>query len=217
MVQLLTPKLPNGGAVAMLWVDLETTGTDEAFDEVIEIGAIMTDFEFNVLGDPAGFEVIIEPTEYALGRMMKDKVVRDMHNDNGLLGEVLNGQGKDLRTAQYDMLEWMENTLNVKKRKGPVNKFRFMLAGSGVDHFDKRFIVEHLPDVNKLLAFPTLDVGMVRRFLRFSGVEPSHDNTESKDHRALGDIRLHLEEARAYRDMFQINLKPVESVAPVEV
>lgn len=194
----------------MLWTDLETTGTKEELDCIIEIGAILTDFEFNPIGDE--FTIVVDPDEFALGRMMKTPAVLNMHMKNGLLQDILDGAGTSIENAQKEMLRWMDNTINSKTRKGPVNKFKFMLAGSGVGHFDKRFIKEELPQVNKLLTFPILDVGMVRRFLRFSGVEPSQQPNDQKNHRALDDIRLHLEEARMYRELFRQYL-PMGSAA----
>jgi oligoribonuclease len=191
---------PNAGVQGLLWCDLETTGVEEDLDEIIEIGALITDFDFNVLGPR--FSRIVEPSERALGRLMKNPTIRKMHTDNGLLDEILSsGNAKGPLRAEMDMHSWMDDVINLKTRKGPVDKYRFMLAGSGVGHFDKRFIKTYLPRIDKLLAFPILDVGVVRRFLRFSGVQfPAAPEANNKNHRALDDIELHLEEARFYKE-----------------
>lgn len=202
-----------GGAWGLLWCDLETTGTNEEVDEIIEIGAVVTDFELRQIGD--SFTKVIQPTPAALGRLMYEDAVREMHLANGLLHDIVDQKGTALWKAEEAMIKWLQGVVNRGRTRGPVNKFRFMLAGSGVGHFDKRFIKEWMPQVDQLLTFPLLDVGMVRRFLRVAGVEPSHQPNDSKDHRALADVRLHLEEARMYRDWFQADLKPMVSVEPL--
>lgn len=191
------------GAYALLWVDLETTGTDEKSDDIIEIGAVLTDFNLNKIG--TSFSQVVEPDDFALGRLMKNQVVRQMHEANGLLDDVISGRSVDIATAQHYMYKWITLAINHRVRKGDPAKFRFMLAGSGVAHFDRRFIKQELPLIDGLLTFSPLDVGMVRRFLKLSGVEVDSvgDNSDRKNHRALDDIELHLEEARAYKALFQ--------------
>lgn len=200
-----------GGAIYLLWMDLETTGSDEDMDEIIEIGALLTDFELNQVGRT--FSQVYQPDDTALGRLIKNDVVREMHTANGLLAECI--RAKHYARNSLDVNNWLNYEINRKQRRGPVEKFRFMLAGSGVGHFDREFISRYLPDLDNLLVFAPLDVGMVRRFLKVSGVEPSHaDNTDQKNHRALDDVILHLEEARAYRDWFQECLEPISNIAP---
>lgn len=194
---LQLPKNKFDNAIGILWVDLETTGTDQDVDDIIEIGSILTDFEFNTLDE---FSIVIRPSTYSLGQMMFNPIVREMHTANGLLEECINSK-VDIAEAEQKMMSWMNHVINKKTTRGPVEKFRFMLAGSGVGHFDRRFIKEYMPKLDKILNHGPLDIGAVRRFLRVSGQElapvPSSD---AKNHRALDDIRMHLEEARAYRE-----------------
>jgi oligoribonuclease len=197
----------HGGAFALLWVDLETTGSEEDKDDIIEIGATMTDFDFERVDYRAGrdFSMVIEPSEYALGRLMKNGIVRQMHNENGLLEDCVGDptRKKCIEEAEAELINWMSLAVNSRKQRGSAEKYKYMLAGSGVGHFDRRFINQHMPRLARLLTFAPLDVGMIRRFLKISGVDPSFaDNTHEKNHRALDDVLLHLEEARAYRDRF---------------
>ncbi len=202
-----------GGAIGLLWVDLETTGAEENRDEIIEIGAILTDFNFERMDGRADrdFSIVIEPSEYALGRMMKNPVVRNMHIHNGLLNDCVSlpSRARAIEIAEQRLITYIQMAINAKKNRGDAGKFRFMLAGSGVGHFDNRFIRQHMPTLWKMLVFSPLDVGMVRRFLAISNVDltPGADNTKSKDHRALGDILLHIEEAKAYRHELQTRLQ----------
>lgn len=193
-----------GGTLGQLWLDLETTGNDVEKDEIIEIGAVLTDHNFDRFDYRAtrDFSIVIEPSEYALGRMMKNPIVRNMHVDNGLLDECLSSPKRVyfIEEAEAALLKYMTLAINSQKTRGDVGKFTFMIAGSGVGHFDRKFIDKYLPGLSGVLHFSPLDVGQVRRFLKVSNVDLSGaDNTKSKNHRALDDVLLHLEEARTYR------------------
>src|SRR5690242_6252489 len=70
------------------------TGLDLRADALVEVAALVTDFDLNVLGD--GIDVIIKPPAEALEQMVP--FVRDMHTTSGLLEE-LDG-GTTLEDAQ---------------------------------------------------------------------------------------------------------------------
>ena len=59
----------------LVWIDCEMTGLDLENDALVEVAALVTDSELNVLGD--GVDVVIKPPAEALEQMLD--VVRDMH------------------------------------------------------------------------------------------------------------------------------------------
>jgi oligoribonuclease len=65
----------------LVWIDCEMTGLDLEHDALIEVAALVTDFELNVLGE--GVDLVIKPPAEALAQM--NDVVRQMHTDSGLL------------------------------------------------------------------------------------------------------------------------------------
>ena len=65
----------------LVWVDCEMTGLDLAHDALIEVAALVTDGELNVLGD--GVDLVIKPSDAALDQM--GDFVRTMHQGSGLL------------------------------------------------------------------------------------------------------------------------------------
>ena len=69
----------------LVWVDCEMTGLELGSDLLIEVAALVTDSELNVLGE--GIDVVIGATEEQLAGMLP--VVRDMHASSGLTDEVL--------------------------------------------------------------------------------------------------------------------------------
>ena len=72
----------------IVWIDCEMTGLDIKNDALIEVAALVTDSELNILGD--GVDVVIKPEDAALAQM--NDFVRDMHTRSGLLKELPHGK-----------------------------------------------------------------------------------------------------------------------------
>ncbi len=68
----------------LVWIDCEMTGLDLGKDALIEVAALVTDPDLNVLGE--GVDLVIH-TEDAILDAMPD-VVREMHARSGLTEEV---------------------------------------------------------------------------------------------------------------------------------
>jgi oligoribonuclease len=71
----------------IIWIDCEMTGLSLQRDALVEVAALVTDFELNQLGD--GVDVVIRPPDEALEQM--DDFVRDMHTTSGLIDELAEG------------------------------------------------------------------------------------------------------------------------------
>lgn len=181
----------------LLWCDLETTGTDEHLDSIIEVGLILTGSGAPFV-DRDGFRDLVRPTPTAMGRLRGNDVVRKMHEANGLLAELEAAEASVTLDEllppdklQDEILKWM--------LEHGVRRHQVMLAGSGVGHFDRRFLREQMPELESWLAYPVLDVGVIRRFFQMCDrpdlVRPADSN---KNHRAYDDAKLHLEEARHF-------------------
>ena len=65
----------------IVWVDLEMTGLDTHRHVIVEVAALVTDAELNILDE--GLDIVIGATEAELAEM--DDFVTKMHTDNGLL------------------------------------------------------------------------------------------------------------------------------------
>lgn len=179
----------------MLWLDLETTGSSAEADDIIEVGAILTTADLEVVDD---FEELVRPSDAALGRMMRNAVVREMHEANGLLADVLRDDALEARPAGFvgfEMTEWLKGN---GAKEGKV-----VLAGSGVGHFDRKFIDRQMPKLSKYLRYWCIDIGVIRRASEmWGGPRPEVNHNDAKTHRALQDAYCHLEEARAYRALW---------------
>ena len=89
------PTLPRAGRWVgsrlvndrLVWIDCEMTGLDYVKDALVEVAALVTDSELNVLGD--GVDIVIKPPAETLETM--PEVVREMHTASGLLAELPGG------------------------------------------------------------------------------------------------------------------------------
>lgn len=169
------------------WIDLETTGTDEDRDPILEVGLIVTDMKFRKLRTMSW---VIRPDGLDALQANADPYVQKMHKDNGLW-EACAQLGRLLDEVDLEVANFL-----VSVGSGP-----FALAGSGVAHFDRRFIAAQMPLLDKRLTYWSLDVGVVRRFLTSAGrpdLVPEAGKGANKPHRALDDIELHLIEGQHY-------------------
>src|ERR1700740_891632 len=97
----------------MVWIDCGMTGLSLRHDALIEVAALVTDSELNVLGD--GVDIVITPPAAALETM--PEVVREMHTSSGLLEE-LSG-GTTLADAEAQVLDYVRSYVK-EPRKAPL-------------------------------------------------------------------------------------------------
>lgn len=175
-------------ATHLLWVDLETTGTAERLDPILEVGWILTPAAapWDTLDEG---EITLALTDQADERLRENDYVRQMHEASGLLADCARS-GSTGSDAQAFLIRVL--------RSHRVAKRRVMLAGSGVSHFDRRFLKTQLSDLERYLAYPNLDVGVLRRFVQMTRPDLVPEMNAEKPHRGLADVRLHRDEARHY-------------------
>ena len=95
----------------LVWIDCEMTGLDLVADALIEVAALVTDFDLNVLGD--GIDIVIKPPAEALDQMIP--FVRAMHENSGLLDEL--DDGVTLAEAEEQVLAYIRST--ARRRQPP--------------------------------------------------------------------------------------------------
>lgn len=186
------------------WVDLETTGTNEREDHILEVAFALTD----LVGTPkwAISYVISPPIDWA-DRM--GETVREMHTKSGLVADVYG--------TTDTKIDVQEAIIGHLKQQG-AKPHEVMLAGSGVGHFDKRFLQWQMYNLHQWFVYPVMDVGVIRRFLRFAGAgHLAPKLNESKTHRAMDDLNLHLSEYRHYvKLMWDYDLGDMATLLPEE-
>lgn len=177
------------------WLDLETTHLDERVGCIVEVGVIVTDERLDPL---TTYETLVAPIGERASLTM-DHEVRAIHERSGLLGDLQNAGGLGWLRTITDVEQEVCDLLDAWRT---AEQPRLALAGSGVSHFDRRWLRAHMPRVERRMTYWSLDVGVVRRFV--AQVDPAlvRPTPAGKAHRALADARDALDEWRYYRAMF---------------
>jgi oligoribonuclease len=170
----------------LVWIDCEMTGLSLEHDALVEVAALVTDSDLQVLGD--GIDVVIKPPQQAIEQMLD--VVRVMHTGSGLLEEL--ARGVTLAEAQDMVLGYIREHVPVAK-KAP-------LAGNTV-YVDRGFLARDLPMVDDHLHYRLIDVSSIKELAR-RWYPRVYFNSPTKHggHRALADIRESIEELKYYRE-----------------
>ncbi len=169
----------------LVWIDCEMTGLDLDNDALIEVAALVTDFDLNVLG--GGVDIVVKPPPEALDQM--DEFVRNMHTVSGLLEEL------DARVT----LEEAEQQVLAYIREFCPEGSRPPLAGNTVAT-DRAFLARDMPDLESYLHYRIVDVSSIKELAR-RWYPRAYFNSPAKtgNHRALADIQESIEELRYYR------------------
>jgi len=170
----------------IVWIDCEMTGLSLANDALIEVAALVTDFELNQLGD--GVDLVIKPPAEALEQM--DDFVRDMHTTSGLLTDLDHGIAMD--EAQAQVLDYVREWVP-EARRAP-------LGGNTVGT-DRGFLARDMPELEAHLHYRVIDVSSIKELSR-RWYPRAYFNSPKKagGHRALADIRESIAELRYYRE-----------------
>lgn len=179
----------------LLWIDLETSTSDEYEPGavILEVGLTLTANDGISVGNIKK-SFIGYFTRYQREHlwMWPEKVIR-MHVNNGLLFKVLNNPSEEGLDSQ--IYEWM----NSSEFETITNNELLVPAGSGFSHFDRRWIKKFLPLLDQRLTHYSIDVGVVRRIVGMH--VPNNlllNDTVSKEHRALSCNAEAIEEYRHY-------------------
>ncbi len=169
----------------LVWIDCEMTGLDLGTDLLIEVAALVTDSELNVLGD--GVDVVIGATAEQLERM--PDVVKAMHASSGLTDEVL-ASTVTAREAEELVLAYLREF--IEPGKAP-------LCGNSIGT-DRAFLARDMTELDAFLHYRMVDVSSVKELAR-RWYPRAYYNSPKKagGHRALADILESIKELKYYR------------------
>src|SRR5919107_5970546 len=128
------------------------TGLDLGKDKLIEVAALVTDPELNILGD--GIDLVIHAEDAALDAM--PEIVRDMHAKSGLTDEV--------RRSAITMAEAEEAVLAYVKKWVP-NPRTAPLCGNSIAT-DRGFLARDMPALDAHLHYRMIDVSSIKELCR---------------------------------------------------
>ncbi|KAB1926931.1 oligoribonuclease [Micromonospora arida] len=170
----------------LVWIDCEMTGLDLGRDKLIEVAALVTDPDLNVLGD--GVDVVIHADEAALEGM--PEIVQTMHAKSGLTEEVRRS-AVTLAEAEDLVLDYVR-TFVKDPRTAP-------LCGNSIAT-DRGFIARDMPRLDAHLHYRMIDVSSIKELCRrwYPRVYFGQPQ-KGLAHRALADIRESIRELEYYR------------------
>jgi oligoribonuclease len=170
----------------LVWIDCEMTGLDLDRDVLLEVAAVVTDSELNVLDD--GIDVVVTAPEEALAGMVE--IVRDMHAVSGLT-EAVRASDTSVAEAEQLVLAYLRSHVP-EARKAP-------LCGNSIAT-DRGFLARQMPELEGHLHYRMVDVSSIKELVRrwyprvYFAAPAKHGG-----HRALADILESIEELRYYR------------------
>ena len=170
----------------IVWVDLEMTGLDPARHVIVEVAALVTDAELNIIDE--GVDLVVHATDAQLAEM--DDVVTSMHSENGLLDEI--------KASPISLAEAEDAVLALVERHcDPAHPAP--LAGNSIAT-DRTFIRAQMPRLDAALHYRMIDVSTVKELSR-RWFPKAYYNQPQKGmaHRALADIVESIRELDYYR------------------
>jgi oligoribonuclease len=162
------------------------TGLDLGRDALIEVAALVTDSDLNILGE--GVDVVIHADDARLDGMVD--VVRDMHAKSGLTEEVRRST-VTVAEAERMVLDYIRQYVP-DPRSAP-------LCGNSIAT-DRGFLTRDMPELDEYLHYRMVDVSSIKELTRrwYPRVYFGQPQ-KGLAHRALADIQESIRELEYYR------------------
>ena len=171
----------------LVWIDMEMTGLDPDRDRVIELAAIVTDANLNVLAE--GPVLVVHQPDNVLDAM--DAWNKGTHGRSGLIDKVKASTLTEDQAAA-EMIQFLKPY--VPAGKSP-------MCGNSICQ-DRRFMARHMPTLEAFFHYRNVDVSTIKELCRRWRPELIAGFKKHQLHTALADIRESVEELRYYRQHF---------------
>lgn len=176
----------------LLWIDLEMTGLDPEKDRILELAALATGWDLDIMekkdGEKAEIVAAIKvPEELMKERMVGDFWEKNMESRDALIRQSMSGE--DAKAVEDKLLEFVDEWFGDE----------VILAGNSI-HQDRKFIDREWPRVAKRLHYRMLDVSAWKVY--FEG-KLGKKFLKREEHRALDDILGSIDELKWYTGMIK--------------
>lgn len=199
----MSKKQKHEGRLA--WIDLETTGLDPSEHYILEAALVITEPDLepiDAVSLPVGYYKGVELD--TILECMNDYVT-EMHMANGLVEELLGGDGvAGISGAESQFIALMKKYGVTECTLPDGSPYRSPMCGSTVS-FDRSFLKRWMPNLEKCFSYRHVDVSslteLVRRWC------PAHEYQREDGgatHRALDDCLASIRIARHYQPMFRL-------------
>ena len=168
----------------LIWIDMEMTGLQPEVNRVIEVAAVITDKELNILHE--GPVVAVHQSDEVLSGM--DDWNTETHTRSGLV--------KRVRESTIDETECERIFIETFRRFVPEGKSP--MCGNTIGQ-DRRFMARWLPNLERYFHYRYVDVSTLKELARRWAPEHVKSFPKSTRHQALSDIQESIDELRHYR------------------
>ena len=171
----------------ILWVDLEMTGLNPEKDKILEVAAIITDWDFNEI---ATFESAVKVSP----KIIEERMVGDFWDKFSNVKNSLIEQNKQSSSSSKEVEQELISFLNEYFKEDISNNEKIILAGNSIHQY-RRFIRSEWKNLDELLHYRMLDVSSWKIVMN----EKYHRVfAKPEEHRALDDIRGSIMELKYY-------------------
>ena len=179
------PARPN--EFNLVWVDMEMTGLDPDNDRIIEVAAVVTDANLNVLAE--GPVIAVHQSDETLDKM--DAWNKGTHGRSGLIDRVKASTVTEAQ-AEEELIKFMKQW--VPKGKAP-------MCGNTIGQ-DRRFMVRYMPKLEAYFHYRNIDVSTLKELGKRWKPEMVAGFKKHQMHTAMADIIESIEELKYYREHF---------------
>ena len=169
----------NAIPTKLIWVDLEMTGLDPVKDRIVEVAAIITDFDFKVLDT---YEAVIHQSDEVIAGM--NPWAASQHSASGLTAKIRNSS-----ITEEEVVGQLTGLI-----KAHFGDEMAVLAGNSI-YNDRMFIKQWWPEVDALLHYRMVDVSSLKVIMQG---KYGYVHQKDSSHRALDDIQASIAELQDY-------------------
>lgn len=178
----------ESSTLKLLWIDLEMSGLDVEKEVIIEVAALVTDFDFKVYDT---YEAVVRQPPQYLENM--DEWNKKHHGESGLLAKI--PSGSDPAKVEQDLCALVK-----KHFAGTSNDSRPILCGNSIAQ-DRLFINKYFKNLASLLHYRMLDVSSWKIVMNS---KYNRKYEKKNTHRALDDILESIEELKYYTEQIKL-------------
>ncbi len=176
----------------LIWLDMEMSGLLPDTDRILELAAVVTDAQLNVIAESP--VLVVHQSDAVLDSM--DAWNKGTHGRSGLIDKV-KASTLDEEAATDAMLAFLKE--HVPAGKSP-------MCGNSICQ-DRRFMARYMPRLEAFFHYRNLDVSVFKELSRRWRPDIYAGFKKASRHEALADIYESIDELKYYRDHF-LNMTP---------
>jgi len=171
----------------LIWIDLEMTGLDVEQCRIIEIAAIITDKDLNIIAESE-----------AIAIHHSDEVIESM-NEWCVKTHAENGLTQRVKDSMVSTIEAEKIILKLIKKYVPIHSSP--LCGNSIWQ-DRRFLAKYMPKIDEYCHYRVLDVSSFKIANSLWSESKKTYFKQNSTHLALDDIRESINEMMFYKEKF---------------